>query len=306
MLAYCVILYLTFLLVSSIMADDHKHHHGHRHGHHHADQDGEAFTEVNRKHWNEFASKYTSEQWQKDMLNKINAFIYQNINWIGVDFIDPSTTFEKPSSDTARQVRVLDYACGPGTITHALGGRASEYIGIDLSENMVKSYNLRFNPEANASQRLSDGIFDLNDEKLAAHAVVGNLIDLKEPSPADLSRPDYFNFDLVVVGLGFHHFQNIPLATARLVERLKPGGVFLILDFVTHAMDEMSKLKSENPDSGDMPTHTVAHAGFSEEELKKYFEDAGLTKFDIVRMDGDVLLKGTVKRRPFLARGVKL
>ena len=249
----------------------------------------------------DFASSYTSEQWQKDLLNKVNAFIHQHVNWIGVDFIPTS---DKPAPETARKVRILDYACGPGTITHALGARASEYVGIDLSENMVKAYNLRFNPDANASTPTNDGVYDKDDETLTAHAVVGNLLDPKQPTPADLSGPEYFNFDLAVVGLGFHHFQDIPLSTSRLVERLRPGGVFLILDFVTHAMDE--KLKSGNGDRGDLATHTVAHAGFSEEELRKCFEEAGLGEFAIVRMDGEVSLRGQATRRPFLARGTKL
>ena len=83
----------------------------------------------------DFASRYTSEPWQRELLNKVNGFIYQQINWIGVDFVDPSTAFEKPSAETDQKVRVLDYACGPGSITHALGSRATEYVGIDLSEN---------------------------------------------------------------------------------------------------------------------------------------------------------------------------
>ncbi|KAJ9612054.1 hypothetical protein H2200_003649 [Cladophialophora chaetospira] len=281
------------------MAEGHHHHHHHHEGHHenhiHGHADNEAFTEANRLHWNDFASKYSSEQWQKDLLNAVTGFIHQHVNWIGVDFIDPSTMFEKPSPSggTDRKVRVLDYACGPGTITHALGSRATEYVGVDLSENMVQAYNLRFNPDPNTSTEADDK----QDETLTAHAVVGNLLDANNPSPEPLSSPEFFNFDLVVVGLGFHHFPDIPLATARLVERLKPSGVFLILDFVTHAMDESSLVQQSK--------HTVAHAGFSETELKAYFEGAGLSEFEIVRLDGEVSLRGTSRRQPFLARGRK-
>ncbi|EXJ62945.1 hypothetical protein A1O7_03389 [Cladophialophora yegresii CBS 114405] len=245
----------------------------------------------------DFASKYSAEQWQRDMLNKITAFIHQHVNWIGVDFVDPSAAFEKASVPS---VRVLDYACGPGTITHALGARATEYIGIDLSENMVKAYNLRFGPNPGATSPSADEISNGEDEILNAHAVVGNLLDAKKPSPEGLASPEFLNFDLVVVGLGFHHFPDIALATSRLVERLKTGGVFLILDFVTHAMDEQGSSGQQ------LPRHTVAHMGFSEEELKKYFEDAGLTDFEIVRMDDEVLLRGESRRRPFLAKGRKV
>ena len=174
---------------------------------------------------------------------------------------------------------------------------------MDLSENMVKAYNLRFNPEP-STHAITDtsGIYDRADEALNAHAAVANLIDAKDPSPETVSSPEYSDFDLVVVGLGFHHFQDIPLATSRLVQRLRKGGVFLILDFVTHAMDEKSP-----SGKGELPAkHTVAHAGFSEDELKRCFEGAGLAEFKIVKMDGEVLLRGETKRRPFLARGTKL
>ncbi|OAG37912.1 hypothetical protein AYO21_07884 [Fonsecaea monophora] len=292
------------------MAETSDRHHHHHHEAPDGDEshhpDNEAFTEANRAHWNNFASRYTSEEWQRDLLNKVTAFIHQHVDWIGVDFIDPSATFETQSpSSPKRQVRVLDYACGPGTITHALGARATEYVGIDLSENMVKAYNMRFNPDSTNTGNTSssvDGSFGLDDrldENLTAHAVVGNLLDPKDPRPSHLASPKFFDFDLVAVGLGYHHFQDIQLATKRLVERLRPGGVFLILDFVTHAMEESSDATKERV------MHTVAHAGFSEEELRSYFEAAGLTDFGIVRMDGEVLIRGEVKRRPFLARGRK-
>ncbi|OAL37800.1 hypothetical protein AYO20_02977 [Fonsecaea nubica] len=292
------------------MAETSDHHHHHHHDAPDGDEslrpDNEAFTEANRAHWNNFASRYTSEEWQRDLLNKVTAFIHQHVNWIGVDFIDPSATFETQSPSSAkRQVRVLDYACGPGTITHALAARATEYVGIDLSENMVKAYNMRFNPDSTNTGNTSSlvdgsaGLDDRLDENLTAHAVVGNLLDPKDPCPSHLASPEFFDFDLVAVGLGYHHFQDIQLATKRLVERLRPGGVFLILDFVTHAMEESSDATKQSV------MHTVAHAGFSEEELRSYFEAAGLADFGIVRMDGEVLIRGEVKRRPFLARGRK-
>ena len=92
------------------------------------------------------AATYASEPWQKDLINKTHEFMLANLTWLGVDFTNPSTTFEAPTgpSTSARQVRVLDYACGPGTITSILAGHATEFAGIDLSENMVKAYNERF------------------------------------------------------------------------------------------------------------------------------------------------------------------
>jgi len=212
------------------------------------------------------------------MINKITEFILSNINWIGVDFVDPAASFE-PSGHATRQVRVLDYACGPGTVTHAIGNRATEYIGIDLSENMVKAYNAKFSTD------------DPGTEKFTAHAVVGNLLEAE--SPPSLAGSEFFNFDLAAVGMGFHHFEDVELATKRLVERLKPGGVFVIIDVLTHPKDY-----SNHPGAPG-----ITHDGFSDDQIKKIFNAAGLVDVDVVQMDGQVLMKGLSPRTPFIARG---
>jgi SAM-dependent methyltransferase len=246
------------------------------------------------------AAQYVKEDWQKDLLNKITSLLLTNINFLGVDFQDPSSEFEKPDTSTPpKQIRVLDYACGPGTITHALGTRATEYIGLDLSENMVEAYNMRFNPDPSAQPTENTaGMFinDKADSLINAHAIVGNLLG-PEGTPAHLDDEKYNNFDLVAVGMGFHHFQNLPLCTARLVERLKPGGVLMIVDFVTHAMESAAK---ENP-----ALSTIAHHGFSEQELKGIFEGAGLEDFGIVRLGEKVEMRGIEPREPFVARARK-
>jgi SAM-dependent methyltransferase len=216
------------------------------------------------------------------------------VSWIGVDFIDPAVAFEK-NVEPAKSVRVLDYACGPGTITHALAGRATEYIGMDFSENMVKAYNLRFNPVSDqcAANPLED---NGDDEKINANAVVGNLLDPAGTPPA-FDDPKYKDFDLVVVGMGFHHFSDLPLTTSRLVERLKPGGVFLIVDFLKHAPMDYEKKH--------VAAHTIAHHGFHENDLKQIFEGAGLTDFGMRTFGEKVIMRGIEPREMLLAKGRK-
>ncbi|KEF61888.1 uncharacterized protein A1O9_03460 [Exophiala aquamarina CBS 119918] len=207
----------------------------------------------------------------------------------------PSVAFEK-DVEPARSVRVLDYACGPGTITHALAGRATEYIGMDFSENMVKAYNLRYNPVSDACAANPLDGDDGDDQKLNAHAVVGNLLDPKG-TPAEFDDPKYRDFDLVVVGMGFHHFSDLPLTMSRLLDRLRPGGVFLIVDFLKHAPLNYEK---------DHPAaHTVAHHGFTELDLKQIFEAAGLTEFGVRVYGEKVILKGIEPREMLLAKGTK-
>ena len=74
-------------------------------------------------------------------------------------------------------------------------------------------------------------------------AYQGNLCVPDDPNPAAFSGPEFFNFDIVAVGLGFHHFDDPALAARRLAERLKDGGVLTILDFLPHGkLDVCSSL----------------------------------------------------------------
>ena len=223
------------------------------------------------------------------MINRVHDFLLQHISWIGVDFIDPSASFEEAGAPL-KQVRVLDYACGPGTITNILVSHATDFVGVDLSDNMVKAYNSRFAPSSDPGDR----------EALKAHAVVGDLLLPSGPSPA-LNSSHFFDFDLVVVGFGFHHFHNLSLAAERLASRLKPGGVLLIVDFVKHR-----KYPGEH-DTEDI----IAHQGFGEEEVQRIFGGAGLLDVGVVRMEGMIEMKKDgdnapgQKREVFMAKGRK-
>lgn len=251
--------------------------------HHHYHEDDAAFTEKNRKHWDAMATSYDTEQWQKDMLNAIHSFLLENISWIGVDFIDPSSSFER-NVTPGKAVRVLDYACGPGTITNILYSHANEFVGVDLSEAMVTEYNKRF------SHTLPGEVAQTN-----AKAVVGNLIDPKEAK--SVPEAEKGSFDLVAVGLGFHHFSNLKVATERLTAYIRPGGVFLIVDFLTHS--------KESTDQMNPAKHTVAHHGFGEKEVTELFAGAGLTDIQVKVMKEEVVMRETMKRTVFVARGAK-
>ncbi|KAL7773673.1 hypothetical protein CFE70_003639 [Pyrenophora teres f. teres 0-1] len=51
------------------------------------------------------------------------------------------------------------------------------------------------------------------------------------PLPGTLI-PQYFNFDIATVGFGFHHFEDVVYAAGQLKQRLRPGGVLVINDFL--------------------------------------------------------------------------
>lgn len=240
--------------------------------------------ERNKAHWDKVASTYNSEHTQKafgNLINTAHEFVLANINSIGVDFLDPSQSFED-SSKYHREIRVLDYACGPGTITSILAGRATEYIGIDLSSNMVNEYNERFSNQGG--------------EQVNAKAYNANLFDPKG-LPEVLDDAKFRDFDLVAVGFGFHHFENLPMVTSRLVERLKVGGVLMILDFYSHKEDDLG---------ADPASMTIAHHGFTEAQITALFEKAGLSECQVLDFGQDVHIKGHAVRRPFMATGKKV
>ncbi|CAF3432916.1 unnamed protein product [Fusarium graminearum] len=147
--------------------------------------------------------------------------------------------------------RLLDYACGTGMLSRVLAQHTSEAIGIDLSKDMVGVYNAQAQNQGSSRQ-----------------AFQGNLADPTDPSPAAFTDAKFFDFDVAGVGLGFHHFDKPDLASKRLTERLRPGGVLFIIDFVAHKIDPK-----------DAEKRGIAHHGFSEEQIRKMFEDAGLTDF---------------------------
>lgn len=185
--------------------------------------------EHNRLHFNDQASSYNKRH--EDGIRMLTEEIRERRDWISPDLVE----IESQKSGS-KPLRVLDYACGTGLVSHALAPFLTEIVGIDLSENMVKEYNTR---------AVSQGI---PPSRMFAHH--GNLMKAEEPS--EFNGPEFFDFDIAFVGLGFHHFDNPALASKRLVRRLKSSGRIVIIDNLA-------------PD----------HTGFSEESVQKMFADAG-------------------------------
>jgi SAM-dependent methyltransferase len=140
------------------------------------------------------------------------------------------------------------------------------------------------------------------------HAVLGNLLEASDPNPVALSAPEFHDFDIAAVGLGFHHFDDPALAAKRLAERLKKGGVLMIIDFMPH-----EHFHGHDEHGHDHPAKkTVTHMGFSEEEIKRIFEEAGVGEgFAFVVLGKGVVFEDKEKemkmeRSVFIARGSKL
>ncbi|KAK4909373.1 hypothetical protein LTR28_000185, partial [Elasticomyces elasticus] len=169
------------------------------------------FSKWNQEAFDGLANRYDTEPWQQKVNAQLTKAIQDRLDWLGVDWATP----EKQERD----VRLLDYACGTGLVSRALGTHVTTIRGIDISPNMVTTFNARARAAALPESRI--------------HAVQGDLFAPPCPSPPPPAPTGAFrDFDVAVVCLGFHHFEDPELAVARLVERLRAGGVVLIVDFV--------------------------------------------------------------------------
>jgi ubiquinone/menaquinone biosynthesis methyltransferase len=100
-------------------------------------------------------------------------------------------------------VQALDLACGTGDITFQLSANGARTIGLDITPRMVE-----------LAARKSSG--------QAPRFLVGDMMAL----PFEAAR-----FDLVTTGYGIRNVPVLREAIAEIHRVLKPGGVFLSLDF---------------------------------------------------------------------------
>lgn len=161
----------------------------------------------------------------------------------------------------------------------------------------------------------------------------GNLCEPGDKDPEAFRGPRFSGFDLAVVGLGFHHFDDPALAARRLAARLRPGGVLMIIDFLEHAPagggggghdgghdhhhhhgDTHAHSHGHGNEEGadiemaadEKALRTVTHHGFSEERIREIFVDAGAGKDFALDDMGQVKFGDKHgKRTLFMARGTK-
>jgi len=63
------------------------------------------------------AGSYDSQPWQQKIIAQVTKEIQSRLSWIGVDWAEEHRPEEAGDDLAARSVRVLDYACGPGTVS---------------------------------------------------------------------------------------------------------------------------------------------------------------------------------------------
>ncbi|KAI0542702.1 S-adenosyl-L-methionine-dependent methyltransferase [Xylaria digitata] len=238
--------------------------------------------DINRSIFNEQAASYDDKH--RKLNERLTRELQARLDFIGVDWAsdDEDSDEEGEGGDikkSRREVRLLDYACGTGMMSRALAPYATQCVGMDISEQMVAAYNTRAENQGLSSEEM--------------HAVLGDLAS--ETVDSSLSSPELFDFDIAVVGGGFHHFGDPELAAKRLVERLKSGGVLLIWDFLPHgARHGHGHKHDEHSHAGGHDVyHSVMHHGFSEARMREIFTAAGAgADFRLEHIGGGFVLGG--------------
>lgn len=148
---------------------------------------------------------------------------------------------------------VGDLGCGTGLVLSMLAPHVSRVVGVDASDEMLASARAR-------ALHLSN-------------------VDLRRGSLEALPLPDA-SLDAAVMMLVLHHVPAPALALAEAARVLKPGGRLLIVDMAPHEREEYRQ--------------QMGHVwlGFSDEQLRRLFEQTGFVSPRIVALAPDTDAKG--------------
>lgn len=196
------------------------------------------------------------------MLNfakKIGDTLSNNVQWMGI----------RDRSEGDPPVKLLDYACGYGMVSSALLGQFDIIKGIDISETSVASYN----EMARRSGVPVEQMF----------AVQGSIPSLSTNTL--LATEEFFDFDLIAISMALHHIDDRVGVLSGLCDRLRSGGVLVIVDLApeTHSKHHPhdhphghSHGHANDDSHGHSPQHTISkHGGFEPGEMKTLLTKAG-------------------------------
>ncbi|KAK5174182.1 uncharacterized protein LTR77_001262 [Saxophila tyrrhenica] len=202
------------------------------------------------------------QQWVKDLVQKLQQeiVVLANKGWLGLD--------------DSKSQRVLDYACGHGTISLALleAFPSATFQGLDSHPAQVQ----RFNDEA--QKALEPG-----SSQSRMWAKVGDL----STSPAkDFETEEWFDFDAIIMSMALHHVKDPLQMLRQLKKRLRRGGTLVIIEF--HGAEHRKHDHYGRQDSGNdememiyAPGGQKIWPGLNKSWLDQALADAGFDKASI-------------------------
>ncbi|KAL4741679.1 S-adenosyl-L-methionine-dependent methyltransferase [Aspergillus similis] len=199
------------------------------------------------------------EAWIQKLLGQIQTCLQTNSDWLG---IDPS-----------RPQRILDYACGNGTVSSALLSRFpnATFRGIDIATSQVRRYN-------DEATKL------LGESHHRMFAIQGDLYD---PQPV-LGEAEWSGFDAVIISFALHHTKDPVDMLTRLRQRIRPGGTVIVLDFLRDSPDTASVGRAGDEDQKYHAEHMVQlpqgmkiWPGFTMQDIQSDMASAGCVDLDV-------------------------
>ncbi|KAF5691041.1 hypothetical protein FDENT_3645 [Fusarium denticulatum] len=238
--------------------------------------EAKALGEKNKEHFDQVAAEVFKYPWIQRLSNQISGELRQNLDWIGI-------------REKLDGFKMLDYACGNGVASRALAPYVSIVRGIDISSKMVEQYNM-----------LAEAA-GFNPEKM--RAIHGDLMNPEASPSAEIDTPEFNDFDLIVMCMALHHVQDYTTMIQKLSEKLRRGGVLLVIDLVASSESGCP----EAPMAQELSNHTMSKMGFTEIEAKTAFEKASLSDWSWRWCSERSQVPGEIggEQQGFFARGCK-
>ncbi|KAK4076599.1 uncharacterized protein Triagg1_4202 [Trichoderma aggressivum f. europaeum] len=222
----------------------------------------EAMAAANREFWNTHGNKIFGSQWTLNLAKKIGDALASNVEWMGI----------RRRSDSGPPVKLLDYACGYGMVSSALLGQFDVIKGIDISDASVAAYN-----EMAQQSGVPPGVMV---------AVQGSIPSIST-NPV-LATEEFFDFDAIAISMALHHMDDRAGVISGLYERLRSGGVLVVVDLApeadAHDHSHDHSHSHTGCTSGGHSHGTVSsqptiskHGGFEPEDMKALLTEAGFT-----------------------------
>lgn len=148
---------------------------------------------------------------------------------------------------------IVDAGCGTGNASELLAPHAREVIAVDASATMLKAAKKRLTAHENVSFVRGE-----------LHA-----IPLRAQSA-----------DAVACVLVMHHVDDPSLAASEFLRILRPGGVALVVDMLSHDREDYRRTMGHR------------HLGFSETEAASMLTGAGFERVRVAALPGEPQAKG--------------
>ncbi|KAF3091737.1 hypothetical protein TWF102_008716 [Orbilia oligospora] len=185
----------------------------------------------NDEFWKTATSAYDSLDWQKKLTGQIKSFIERQTTWLALS--SPPTT----------DVRLLDYACGPGVVSLSLLPYTTQIRALDVNPHQVSEYNRRSLGSSYPPSLIRAEEADI-------------FLPDSSSIPAKFNEEEYKNFDYAICSAALHHVDNPALGVQRLADRVKVGGRVVIIEFLERDLNALAEGSVISP----------AEAGMASEE----------------------------------------